>query len=167
MKRRQGSTAALYTQAEIAYLLVFVFAGSLSLLFLQYRAAREEVAFLLELIEKMEYKKNAAYPCWIRPDGVIPEVAGTLIIHSPEYTEVSRTNGGSGKIDTSIDTGGQAARRDALFTNVRRLFQEDNQFASRNRCYIRVKVENRTNDYALFLETAQVLKSMGMVVVNE
>lgn len=163
MRGRQRSTAVVHTQAEFAYILLFVSLGALSLLFLQYRAAREEAAFLLEQIAKMEDKKDAAYPCWVRPDGVIPEVAGTLIIHSSELAEITRTNGGSQEIRSSEEN----PRRDAIFSAARRLFQEDNQFAARNRCYIRVRVENQTNDYALFLETAQVLKSLGIVVVNE
>ncbi len=170
MSRSQGSAALVYSQAEFAYILLFIALGALSLLFLQYRAGREEVMFLLERIEMMEDKKDAAYPCWIRPDGIIPETAGLVVIHSADFIEVTRSSGGFQEIRL---TGDQPAdnknntRRDRVFTALRSIFQEDNQFASRNRCYIRVKVENRTNDYALYLETAQVLKSLGIVAVNE
>ncbi|MDF1569514.1 MAG: hypothetical protein RQ801_07480 [Spirochaetaceae bacterium] len=167
----QRSTALAHTQAEFAYILLFIALGALALLFLQYRAAREERAFLLDQIARMEEKKNAAYPCWVRPDGVIPEIAGTLVIHSADSAELKRTNGGFVKIVRPEDADAAATeewnRRDAAFSAVRRTFQQDNQYAAGNRCYIRVKVENRTNDYNLFLETAQVLKSLGIVVVNE
>ncbi len=73
-----------HTQAELAYILLFIAMGSLALLFLQYRAAREERAFLLDQISRMEAKKDAAYPCWIRPDGVIPQLAGTIVIYGTE-----------------------------------------------------------------------------------
>jgi len=167
MSRR--STALAHTQAEFAYILLFIALGALALLFLQYRAAREERAFLLDQIARMEEKKNAAYPCWVRPDGVIPEIAGTLVIHSADFAELTRTNGGFTEIVRPEDPDAAESwiRRDAVFSAVRRTFQEDNQFAAGNRCYIRVKVENHTNDYNLFLETAQVLKSLGIVVVNE
>ncbi|RKX96834.1 MAG: hypothetical protein DRZ90_08135 [Spirochaetes bacterium] len=162
---RQRSTIMAYTQAEFAYVLLFIALGALALLFLQYRIAREERAFLLDQIEQMEEKKDAAYPCWIRPDGVIPELAGTLVIYSDEWLDLSRINGGH----VDIQAGGQTdwVRRDAVFSATRRLFQQDNQYATCNHCYIRVKVENRTNNYNLFLESAQVLKSLGIVVVNE
>ena len=167
MSRR--STALAHTQAEFAYILLFIALGALALLFLQYRAAREERAFLLDQIARMEEKKNAAYPCWIRPDGFIPKIAGTLVIHSADFAELKRTNGGYEKIVRPEDADAAADwnRRDASFSAIRRTFQQDNQYAVGNRCYIRVKVENRTNDYNLFLETAQVLKSLGIVVVNE
>ena len=171
MARRQGSSALVYSQAEFAYILLFIALGTLSLLFLQYRAAREEVAFLLERIEMMEDKKDAAYPCWIRPDGIIPEVAGLVVIHSADFIEVTRTDGGFQDIRTAgerpASDGSVSTRRDLVFSAIRRIFQEDNQFASRNRCYIRVKVENRTNDYSLYLETSQILRSLGIVAVNE
>lgn len=168
MSRRKSSALA-HTQAEFAYILLFVALGALALLFLQYRAAREERAFLLDQIARMEEKKNAAYPCWIRPDGVIPQIAGTLVIHSADSVELTRTNGGYVEIQRPRGAGeaGGWNRRDALFSSVRRTFQQDNQYAAGNRCYIRVKVENRTNDYNLFLESAKVLKSLGIVVVNE
>ncbi len=169
MSRRQGSAALVYSQAEFAYILLFFALAALSLLFLQYRAAREKVMFLLERIEMMEDKKDAAYPCWILPDGIIPEVAGLVVIHSADFIEVTRSSGGFQEIRLTGtgDAESEAPRRDLVFSAVRRIFQEDNQFASTNHCYIRVKVENRTNDYALFLETAQVLKSLGIVAVNE
>ena len=162
---RQGSTAMAHTQAEFAYVLLFLALGALALLFLQYRIAREERAFLLDQISSMEEKKDAAYPCWTRPDGVIPKLAGTLVIHSADRLELSRTNG----VTVEIQAGAQSDwdRRGEVFSATRRTFQQDNQYAAGNRCYIRVKVENRTNDYNLFLETAQVLKSLGIVVVNE
>ena len=117
----------------------------------------------------MEDKKNAAYPCWVRPDGIIPEVAGLVIIHNADFIEVTRVNGGFQKIQlTEVDGDeSESPRQDQVFSAVRQIFQEDNQFASKNRCYIRVKVENQTNDYALYLETAQILKSLGIVAVNE
>jgi hypothetical protein len=154
-----------HTQAEFAYILLFLALGALSLLFLQYRIAREERAFLLDQIASMEEKKDAAYACWTRPDGVIPKLAGTLVIHSADRLELSRTNG----VTVEIQAGSQVDwdRRGEVFSATRRTFQQDNQYAAGNRCYIRVKVENRTNDYNLFLETAQVLKSLGIVVVNE
>lgn len=111
----------------------------------------------------MEDKKDAAYPCWVRPDGIIPEVAGLVVIHSADFMEVTRTDGGFQEIRMA----GELSRHDQVFSSIRRIFQEDNQFASRNRCYIRVRVENRTNDYALYLETAQILRSLGIVAVNE
>jgi len=159
------------TALSIVLILLFVALGALALLFLQYRTAREEVAFLLDRIAQMEERRNAAYPCWVRPDGVIPEIAGVLVIHGPEASELRRTNGGSVWIRRPADGGSAAGepwnRGDALFSATRRLFQQDNQFASRNRCYIRIRVENLTNDYGLYLETAQVLKSLGIVAVNE
>jgi len=170
MSRRGGSQALVYSQAEFAYILLFIALGALALLFLQYRAAKEEVIFLLERIEMMEDKKNAAYPCWVRPDGIIPQIAGEVEIHSAGRIEISRTDGGSREILITGEHGSDTpapARRDQVFSAVRQIFQEDNQFASRNRCYIRVQVVNRTNDYALYLETAQVLRSLGIVAVNE
>ncbi len=163
MSGRGGSQALVYSQAEFAYILLFIALGALSLLFLQYRTAKEEVIFLLERIEMMEDKKEAAYPCWVRPDGIIPKVAGVVVIHSADFIEVSRTDGGFEEL--RID--GTGNRRELVFSAVRRIFQQDNQFASRNQCYIRVQIENRTNDYAVFLETAQVLRSLGIVAVNE
>ena len=171
MARRGNSSALAHTQAEFAYILLFIALGALAFLFLQYRAAREERAFLLDQIARMEEKKDAAYPCWLRPDGVIPEIAGNIVIHSSGFAELNRTNGGTVEIRRPVENinpdGSSWARRDAIFSEVRRMFQQDNQYASGNRCYIRVRVENHTNDYNLFLETAQVLKSLGIVVVNE
>jgi Tfp pilus assembly protein PilZ len=170
MSRHGGSQALVYSQAEFAYILLFIALGALSLLFLQYRAVKEEVVFLLEQIEKMEEKKDAAYPCWIRPDGIIPRIAGVVVIHSDSLVEIRRSNGGFREIrsdgeNESADSG--RGRRDELFTALRQMFREDNQFATCNHCYIRVQIENRTNDYSLYLETAQVLRSLGIVAVNE
>ena len=163
MSRRGGSPALVYSQAEFAYILLFIALGALALLFLQYRAAKEEVIFLLERIEEMEEKKDAAYPCWIRPDQIIPKIAGRVVIHSADFIELTRTNGGSREIRV-VDAD---SRRDEVLSALRSMFREDTEFGSCNHCYIRVQVENLTNDYSLYLETAQVLRSLGIVVVNE
>jgi hypothetical protein len=117
------------------------------------------------------WKKRRTPPT---PAGCAPTASSrrspeTLVIHSADFAELTRTNGGFTEIFRPEDPDAAESwiRRDAVFSAVRRTFQEDNQFAAGNRCYIRVKVENHTNDYNLFLETAQVLKSLGIVVVNE
>jgi hypothetical protein len=169
MKRSGESSSLAFTQAEFAYILLFIALGALALLFLQYRAAAEEVAFLLERIEKMEEKKNAAYPCWIRPDGYIPKVAGTLTIYGRDKVEIVRTSGGRSMLlmpEEGWGTG-NGSRQAGIFRDVKKLFSKDTEFGSCNHCYIRVQIINKTNDYSLFLESAKVLKTLGIVVVNE
>jgi len=161
-RRKSNSSSLLYSQAEFAYILLFIALGALSLLFLQYRAIAEELAFVYERLEEMEEKKNVRTPCWIRPDGVIPKIAGKITIVDMENIVFERTLGGRSEI--VLDKGFGV---DPIRSAIVQLFLEDRQFAERNFCYLRLSVVNNTGSYDVYLAVDQLLRGMGIVSIPE
>ncbi|MFP4638705.1 MAG: hypothetical protein ACLFM6_09735, partial [Spirochaetaceae bacterium] len=57
--------------------------------------------------------------------------------------------------------------REGLDASVRSLLAEDLRYAKEKTCYLRVAIENETNDYALYEEVAEVVTDAGMVVARD
>jgi hypothetical protein len=170
MRRRQrGSGALFHSLSEFAYIMLFLSLGAAAALFAQnrllearaadYAAENErlaaEVAFLTEILEE---KRHGVVPCWRRPEGAVPMVVATIVIHDRTSFTVLRTASGS-----SVQVG----VREDLDAAVRSLLAEDLRYAGAKSCYLRVAIENQTNDYALFEEVASVVTGAGMVVARE
>ena len=96
--RRVSATALHYSMAEFAYILLFLSIGALVLIFGRYQAAEDEIATLKAevnfLNEILAEKENAVVPCWQRPDATIPEIVGTITIHSRTRYSLERTADG-------------------------------------------------------------------------
>ncbi len=168
------STVLHYSLAEFAYILLFLSIGVLALVYVRYTTAREEnaelqstvteledeVAFLNEILAE---KENAIVPCWRRPDGVIPELVGTVTIRSPGMLELEHAESGElRRLETPPEERGEILTAELL-----RLFQDERVYAEVKNCYIRMRIVNETNDFSLFKEAAEVLKRIGVVLVNE
>lgn len=174
MAVRGDSTVLHYSLAEFAYILFFLSIGVLTLLFVRYMTAQEENAKLqltvTELEEEVEFlneilaeKENAIVPCWRRPDGVIPELVGTITINSPVEMELEHAgNGELRRIETPPEE-----RTEILTGELLRLLRDERVYAEVKNCYIRMRIVNETNDFSLFREAAEVLKRIGVVLVNE
>jgi hypothetical protein len=150
----------------------------------------EEVQFLTEMLEE---KRHGVVPCWRRPEGVIPKVVGRIVIHGEASFTVERTaDGRSVRVprDRARSERGPGAERDdagaagaaagtsgpdeepgtpmeRLDGAMRSLFAEDLRYAGGKNCYLRVAIENETNDYALYDEVASVVTGAGMVVARD
>jgi hypothetical protein len=182
MRRRQrGSGALFHSLSEFAYIMLFLSLGAAAALFAQnrllearavdYAAENErlaaEVAFLTEILEE---KRHGVVPCWRRPEGAVPKVVATIVIHDRTSFTVTRTAS-----ESSVRVGVQKAAADAvredprekLDERVRSLLAEDLRYAGAKSCYLRVAIENETNDYALFEDVASVVTGAGMVVARE
>jgi hypothetical protein len=54
-----------------------------------------------------------------------------------------------------------------LDAELRSLLSEELRYAGEKSCYLRVAVENETNDYALYERVAAVITDAGMVVARD
>lgn len=164
--KRNKQTASLYSLTEFAYLLLFVFIGAAVIMFVQIRQDRQTIAGLkqeTEFLQKMlDEKKDGAVPCWKRPDSPVPEIAGTVVIHSTFLYTVQHHK--KGEREVMITDSGKAEEQ--LKEVLRQVFWEDTAYAGKKKCYVRVKIVNETNDYSLYKNLASVFKSLGIVVVN-
>ncbi len=174
MRRRGSSPVLSYSLSEFAFILLFLSMGSLAVLFTSYLGKvveleavtgeninlKEEVKFLNEILAE---KENAIVPCWRRPEGLIPPLVGRIIIHSQGEVSVIRNRDEyreeilSGPDDIGFDTN----------EVLKILFREDRNYAKEKNCYIRIGMENRTNDFAVYHDLVKVLGYLGMVLVNE
>ena len=158
--KRSKQTASLYSLTEFAYLLLFIFIGASAILFVRYVKSEETVASLKKetaFLQKMlDEKKDGAVPCWKRPDAKIPKIAGKVIIHSIFFFTVQN------HAKTGMDTAESGLKKTILQS-----FKEDMAYAHKRKCYIRVKIINKTNDYSLYKKVAEKVKALDIVVVNE
>jgi len=179
--RRSGSEAMLYSLSEFSYILLFLAVGAATLLYGRYetveRRNRElaasntelraqvdelkvEVDFLNELLAE---KKYGVVPCWRRPEGVIPRVAGTItIVMSSEFTIYRAACGKSITVHPSYDD-----REALLERTIAGLFEQDLAYAREKNCYIRMSIENRTGSFHIYSDVLSVLSSLGIVVANQ
>ncbi|ORC37392.1 hypothetical protein B4O97_04160 [Marispirochaeta aestuarii] len=171
---KRGSDAMHYSLAEFAYILFFLSVWAALLVYgryqavaVQYQNAREEISLLTEevnyLNEVLAEKENAVVPCWRRPDKAIPEVAGVIAIHSSTIYTLTRNPGD----DRDAFAAPPETRDTILKTRTAAFFKEELAYAREKNCYIRVRIENHTNDFSLYKGMAQVLAGLGIVVVNE
>ena len=196
-RRQRGSGALFHSLSEFAYIMLFLSLGAAAALFaqnhaLEARAAEyatenerltAEVAFLTEILEE---KRHGVVPCWRRPEEAVPRVVATIVIHDEAEFTVTRTaSGDSVRIGADVAaepgsgrTGGREpaeapgepsadTARERLNANVRSLLAEDLRYAGTKTCYLRVAIENRTNDYALYEKVAEVVTGAGMVVARD
>ena len=172
-----GAAAALFAQND-----------ALEARAAEYAAENErltaEVAFLTEILEE---KRHGVVPCWRRPEEAVSRVVATILIHEEAEFTVTRTaNEDSVRIgaDTAAAksasgrTGGREPAEapgepsadtayERLNASVRSLLAEDLRYAGTKTCYLRVAIENRTNDYALYEKVAEVVTGAGMVVARD
>ncbi|MFP4567211.1 MAG: hypothetical protein ACLFNX_11980 [Spirochaetaceae bacterium] len=190
MRRRQrGSDALFHSLSEFAYIMLFLSLAAALALFaqndaLEARAAEyaaeneeltEEVAFLTEILEE---KRHGVVPCWRRPEEAVPKVAATVVIHDETSFTVTHTASGD-SVGVAADAAAESAAaapdsessrtggRERLDASVRSLLAEDLRYAGEKTCYLRVAIENETNDYALYEEVAEVVTGAGMVVARD
>lgn len=170
MRRSSSSPALLQSLSEFAYLLLFLTLGGALVLFGQIREAEErvraaeaevarlttEVAFLTEILEEKQY---GVVPCWRRPEGEVPPISARIVLHGPGHVSLLRTQDQARR---ELD-GAPAELRDSLLA----LLQGELRYAGGKNCYLRVAVENRTNDYSLYEQAADVVTEAGMVVAHE
>lgn len=174
-RRRAGSDALFHSLSEFAYILLFLALGVLAVLFVQVTVAQaqaqayaeenerlaEEVAFLEDMLEEL---RHGVVPCWRRPDSDIPMVAGRVVIHDETtFTAVSGTGGSSVEIEADEPPEARSELEDAM----REGLHDDLSYAGEKNCYLRIAIDNRTNDYELYDEVASIITDAGMVVARE
>lgn len=177
---QRRSDAMLYSLSEFAYILLFLSMGAAVLLYgRSVRAEREaeeltvrvaelqgeveelttEVNFLNELLAEKRY---GVVPCWKRPEGVVPPVAGTVTINfSDEFVLKRNSSGRAVTVRPSYDE-----RKQVLEVALSRLFASDLAYAESKNCYLRVTIENNTGSFHIYSDVLDVLGSLGFVVVT-
>ena len=128
----------------------------------------KEIRFLEDTLKDLE---NGVVACWKRPESLIPAIAGTIVIRNFFDISVVHHSGRRVEFDTkaaelSIDVTSEN-REKILELILADLFEEDMNYASLKNCYIRVSIENHTSSYALYRNFGNVLKKIGIVLVNE
>lgn len=176
MRRRpSGSEALFHSLSEFAYILLFLALGALAVLYVQATAAEaraqayaeenerlaEEVAFLEEILEE---KRHGVVPCWRRPEEEVPKVAGRIVIHDEtSFTVLRGTEGRSVEVEASEAQKAKSELDEAM----RKVLHEELTYAGEKNCYLRVEIENETNDFQLYDEVASIVTGAGMVVARE
>jgi len=168
MRRRANSTDIMsYSFSELTFVLLIVAIGFAAVLYGYYNRSVQEISILKEevnfLNEILAEKENAIVPCWRRPEGIIPELVGTITIHSNTRYSISHSSSGrSESFEVSRD------ERDQYITKrLLNLFKEERAYAKEKNCYIRMKIINETNDFSIYKGLGLVLRTLGVVLVNE
>ncbi|TVR34680.1 MAG: hypothetical protein EA404_02115 [Spirochaetaceae bacterium] len=173
--KRSRSDVMHYSLSEFAFILLFLAAGALALLYARYAAAEQlnaeyqsriaeltaEIDFLGELLAETQY---GVVPCWRRPDGGIPAVVGTLTIHAPGSLSAERTLGGRTLAIEAADGDSRAA---LIRATLAELFAAELAYADQKNCYLRLVIENRTDSYAHYRDLTSIVSRGNLVVVNE
>jgi len=174
MKGRKPSSALFYSLAEFSWILLFLSIGAAALLFAEYRQASERIVFMKAEIEELTRevdflnqqlaeKKYGVVPCWRRPEGLVPEIVGTLSIHTYFNQSVTRTADGK-TIELQLRSG---HRREQIADALKKLFAHEIEYAGCRNCYLRMRIINATNSFALYTEAADAAEAAGIVVVHE
>lgn len=169
MGRRCASAAVAFSLSELAFLLLFIAAGAAVLLYAELssrldeiRALEDEVAHLEEVLAE---KENSIVPCWKRPGSPIPEIAGVLTVSG--RTDYVLTHYNSGALRIEGLTGNPETDNPLIERQLAGIFGFDIAYANARNCYVRVRIENETNDFSLYKAAAENFKRVGLVVVNE
>ncbi|MBN2657356.1 MAG: hypothetical protein EH225_05295 [Calditrichaeota bacterium] len=168
MRRRTRSGELMaFSLSELAYVLLFLAVGALVFLYNQFGISQQEIAMLKTevnfLNEILAEKENGVVPCWRRPEAVIPEIVGDIIIHSSrEYTIVHRESGAEENFTVKPED-----KESYVTARLLAIFAEERAYAKEKKCYIRMKVTNETNDFSLYRDMGQILRKIGVVLVNE
>lgn len=181
------SPSLVNSLSEIAFLLAFIFIASSGVLgvFLQrlgakhdvLKAAHKEVVeenLLLEeesfslresvasLEAELEKIRNANLPCWRRPDGTIPAIAGRIHIYSTFEFEVWHFQNGSQRFEVLPGESEVETLREVL----NRMFVETYAYARQNNCYLRIEIVNHTFSYDIYATVEDLVTAMGLVIAR-
>jgi hypothetical protein len=164
--RRKGSDIIYYSFSEFAFLLLFLSIGAGAAVTVSYLEARkvieEQAREITVLNELLADKRYGVVPCWKRPEGAVPEVAGTVTIHSGSRLTVRHHSGQQAELVFRYGT-----LKEQLIPAVGRLFKGEQVYAAEKNCYLRFTVVNETNSYELYHTVSRSLSEIGMVVVDE
>ncbi len=184
MKKQQGgsgrSDALHFSLAEFSWILLFLAIGALALLLLYLaqevkradaaevrveelesdnEKLRQEVNFLQELLAE---KKNGVVPCWRRPEGVVPELMGTILIKGRDEILLSRNRDG---MDRAIKLP-EENRQEVMVQALTELFSMEIDYSREKNCYLRLRIVNETNSFKFYQEVADAAAVAGIVVVQ-
>ena len=168
MRRKHPSSELMaFSFTELAFLLLILAIGTSAFFYAYYTKAQKEISVLKEevnfLNEILAEKENAIVPCWRRPEGIIPKLVGTITIHSNISYSISHTEN---KHNETFEV--TREERDQYITKrLLNLFKAERAYAEEKNCYIRMKIVNETNDFSIYKELGLVLRSLGVVLVNE
>ena len=110
-------------------------------------------------LEELKKKKTPYPPCFGYPGSETPSKLGLVIIETTSSFRI---------ID---DTTGQTYFIDKVFTFsaktefgslINILFIKERNFAKKNGCYILIDLQNKTNDYSIYLSYKNMLKKAGI-----
>ena len=166
-----------FSLAEFVWILFFLAMGGMTLLYTHSRSLQQEVLQLKEdkaslqaenmiIKARLEELEGGVIPCWKRPGSPVPELVGQIIIDSPRMIRIIPYRGREKSILLSGDDSGTQGFA-SLKAYLLKQYDSEKKYASENNCYLRIKVINHTERYSLFQETAAVLKSLNIVVVQE
>ncbi|OQY34672.1 MAG: hypothetical protein B6241_03790 [Spirochaetaceae bacterium 4572_59] len=177
MSTYKSSAALHYSMAEFAWILFFLASAASIILYAEElrlqdlnRELLSQNESLIEEVDDLSFrlaeKENAVMPCWKRPDSLIPEIVGTIIIEGSRMIRFSHYS----REETVLTL----SREDSTFglsIKVRAVllkqFQWEREYAAQRNCYLRMKIINHTERYSLYQEVAEVLNGLGIVVVQE
>jgi|GEM_PF-7128238 len=182
MNRRKGSQSAVWvSMSEFAYVLVFLSLGGAAILYValvdtqvrlrmseeQMEQANEriakltmEVEFLQEILRE---KENAVVPCWRRPDAFVPEVVAIVTITGAGTATIEV----AGRANTITVFGKPEVFSKQLRDAVATSMQAYLEYAGVRDCYLRVRVNNETESFAVYEEVVAVLTDLNLVIAND
>jgi hypothetical protein len=173
MKHMRQSEALHFSMAEFSWIILFIAIGTAAFVWGRFseaseeaRTLRQEVTGLKEdiniLNELLAEKENGVVPCWRRPEGVIPPLVGTIIIEGRYSILVSRDSDKSAAELVLEDDG----RKEAIQALLRDLFAAELSFSREKNCYLRIRIENRTDSFNFYQEAADAASKAGIIVVQ-
>lgn len=148
-----------------------------------------EVAFLSERLAELE---GGVVPCWRRPDQTIPRSVGRITIHTERRFSIdpaagSADAGGSGSSARSAlgdDAGAESAAGEAapleleleledheeldepMRAELRSLLDAELSYAAEHNCYLRLEVENETDEFSVYRSLVETVRRLGIVVAQ-
>ena len=172
---RKTGTAVYYSLAEYAYVILFIAIGVSAYLFTEYQSLREDNAKLQTRIDEMTVEieelkrqlaeskqREAQLPCDAIIGSGVSATIGTVTIESATSYQIYSVRTDSTKRAENISESLAIA---LLANDVEQLFAKSIEYAAENECFVRARLVNETNDFALFERYRTVLLNAGIAVV--
>lgn len=163
MRGSGRDTAFHYSLAEFAYILFFLCFAVLSYTGFLYLREKGETARLsaevIRLTEVIARLENGNVPCFKKEDSPIPEFIAVITIKSRTRLTITCADGRVEAVGAPPE-----ALPGIMEKKVAQLFARETAYRDQYGCYLRVQIVNETNDYGLYRNMADIMRSLGIIV---
>jgi len=163
MRKTGKDTAFHYSLAEFAYILFFLCIAVLAYTGHRYALERQErvrlAAEVIRLTEVIARLENGNVPCFKKEDSPIPEFIAVITIKSRTRLTIACADGRVEAVGAPLEDLPRIMEK-----KVAQLFARETAYRDQYGCYLRVQIVNETNDYSLYKNLSDIMRTLGIIV---